>query len=118
MVSIRFCRLQEVEVPFMDGIDIKAAIEAIDENDSFFDTDDLDWDKEIVIEEDYSGATYNYGLYLNGKLVNDYHSGNCDTWVYCNNGDREWSKKLIARLDHIINEKVKTSLDRPCKSYK
>jgi hypothetical protein len=101
MAKIRFWRLQEVEVPFRDGIDVEAAIEAIDENDSFFDTDDLDWDKEIVVEEDYSGATDNYGLYFNGKLINDYHSGNCETWVYRDKGEREWSKKLIARLDHI-----------------
>jgi len=102
MAKIRFWRLQEVEVPFMDGIDIEDAIKAIDENNSLFDTDDLDWDSEEVVGEDYSGATQSYGLYLGEQLVNNYHPGSCETWIYCDRGIRDWSKRLVAYLDAVI----------------
>jgi hypothetical protein len=108
--SIIFWRLQEVEVPLNKGKtlqDLKDAIELMEEDDNWlFDTDLLNWDKEEVINEDYSGSNEHFGIVKDRKIINDY-TGICETFEYVSKGNREWTKLLIRYLDKLINKKIK-----------
>jgi len=106
-VKLRFWRLQEVEVPLRKGVDLKEAIDAIIENDSLFDTDDLNWDKEEVVSEDYSGTTDRFGIMVNDELINSdaYSLSGCDTFRYVDKEDWQWQNRLVKYLDRVIREK-------------
>ena len=64
--SIVITRVQQVEIPVSDDFSIKDFCNVLNEGD-LFDDDRLDWDKENVIEEDYSFAVHDSKLTTNGR---------------------------------------------------
>jgi hypothetical protein len=57
MKKITVTRVQQVEIPVSDDFLFKDFINALTEH-SLFDDDRIDWEKEEVVEEDYSYAPY------------------------------------------------------------
>ena len=108
-VTIRFWRLQEVEIPLQEGKtleDLKNTIKEIqnDDDTSMFDYEDVfDFDKEEVINEDYSGNTDRFGISVDNKIINDYKTDNCETFLFLDKATSEWNKHLIKHLDEVIN---------------
>jgi len=111
-LTIRFWRLQEVEVPICDGRtvdDVKQAFKDIKNNDaaSIFDFDGLvDWSGEEVINEDYSGLKDYFAIVQDDEQVGgskypwcrglNYRTGVCETFHYV-------SLEEIARRESIID---------------
>jgi len=96
--TVKFWRLQEVEVPVCDGKtvnDVKQAFKDIRDGnaDGLFDFDDLlDWDSEEICNEDYSAMHVYYTIKTDGKQVDgsrsgqfgtlNYIDGRCDHWHF------------------------------------
>ena len=64
--SIVITRIQQVEIPVSDDFTIKDFCNVLNEGD-LFDDDRLDWNRENVIEEDYSFAVHDSKLTTNGR---------------------------------------------------
>lgn len=64
--SIVITRVQQVEIPVSDDFSIKDFCNVLNEGDLFVD-DRLDWNRENVIEEDYSFAVHDSKLTTNGR---------------------------------------------------
>ena len=69
--SIVITRVQQVEIPVSDDFSIKDFCNVLNDGD-LFDDDRLDWDKENVIEEDYSFAVHDSKLTTNGRTYEFY----------------------------------------------
>ena len=69
--SIVITRVQQVEIPVSDDFSIKDFCNVLNEGD-LFDDDRLDWNKENVIEEDYSFAVHDSKLTTNGRTYEFY----------------------------------------------
>jgi len=69
--SIVITRVQQVEIPVSDDFSIKDFCNVLNEG-NLFNDDRLDWDKENVIEEDYSFAVHDSKLTTNGRTYEFY----------------------------------------------
>ena len=65
--SIIITRVQQVEVPVSDDFKLKDFCNVLNEGD-LFDDDRIYWDKENVVEEDYSFAVHDSKVNIGDKI--------------------------------------------------